>query len=147
MNNTLIPQRIYNKIVINSVCRLRNVHKNNKITTEMIINAIIYTLDFLEIDENYEIEDDLILIVEEKYNLIPDQEKESLRQANKMYNKIVSGSTGISIPVSCNSSNLEEDWQPTNYSKSYEKKKADWEDIQDRIDNIRNKYEQMVHNH
>jgi len=123
------------------------VHKNNKITTEMIINAIIYTLDFLEIDENYEIEDDLILIVEEKYNLIPDQEKESLRQANKMYNKIVSGSTGISIPVSCNSSNLEEDWQPTNYSKSYEKKKADWEDIQDRIDNIRNKYEQMVHNH
>lgn len=149
MTSIQVSSKIYNKIVFQSVCRLRNVHKNRKVTSEIIIDAIIYTLDYLDVNEDYEIEDELILLIEEKYNLPPDQEKESLRQANNMFNKIVSGvlipnNIKQNISFGCNEE-IEEDWKPKSYSKSYEKKKKDWDEIQDRIDLIKNRYECMVH--
>lgn len=130
----------YNQIITNSVSGLRGSYKNKKISSEIIIDSIMNSLDYLDINPEYEISDELISHVEKKYYTIPDQEKESLRRANYNFDKIVSGV--ITIPSHDTDEQKEYIWEPK-ICKSYERKKMEWENIQDRVDNIRNRYEEM----
>jgi hypothetical protein len=111
--------------------------KGKKISTEIIINA----LDNLDCPDDFEITDELIARIAVLYKQfkqpvkVVDAEKESLRLANKKFNENVKGIIETTVDD-------DDDWVPI--SNSDNKTKQDWEAIQNKLDLINNKFEEMT---
>jgi hypothetical protein len=126
-------------IVSNSLKILRNQFKNKKITSANIIQV----LDNMDgIDDDFEITDEIIDTIFILYKKPPDpvdEETQSLRLANKKFNQNVKGIIDLS---SKEDETNDDDWEPT--YKMDSKVKLEWDIIQDKLDKIKNKFEEMT---
>jgi hypothetical protein len=98
---------------------------------------IIDVLDGEDFDDyEFEITDELIEAIMSKYNMPIDYEQEALREANRIFNQNVKG-----IVQESNSSD-EDDWEPS--VSTDPKIKQEWDCIQDKLDIIKQRYDQMT---
>lgn len=116
--------------------------KAKKLTTEHIIECIMDAMDILDLDESCEIDDQLIQEVELKSKQrVLDGEEQMLRRANENYDRIVSQPIAI---TSASSKSSDDKW--TSYTSSYEKKKSEWELIQNKIELLHTRLEEALCN-
>ncbi len=123
-------------IISNAVNILRNRFKNKKISSKDIIE-VLDTMD--GIDDEFEITDeiiDTILILYKEPPKVTDEEARSLREANKKFNQNVKGIIDIKLE------DEEDDWIPI--SKVNDKTKQEWNKIQDKLDKIKTRFEEMT---
>ena len=98
---------------------------------------IIDVLDGEDFDDyEFEITDELIEAIMSKYNMPIDYEQEALREANRIFNQNVKG-----IVKESNSSD-EDVWEPS--VSTDPKIKQEWDCIQDKLDIIKQRYDQMT---
>lgn len=116
--------------------------KEKKLTTEHIIECIMDAMDQLDLDESYEIDDQLIQEVELKSKQrVVDGEEQMLRRANEFYDRIVAQPIAI---ISSSTKSSDDNW--TSYSSSYENKKSEWELIQNKIELLHTRLEEALRN-
>jgi len=89
-------------------------------------------------DYEFEITDELIDAILSKYNMPIDYEQEALREANRIFNQNVKGI----VQETNDSAEDEDDWQPSVSTSS--STQSEWERIQDKLDIINQRYEQMT---
>ena len=94
---------------------------------------IIHVLDNLETDEDFEITDELIEEIKTLFDAPVDYEKEALKEANKKFNKNVKG---IIDEI-----NEDDNWEPSVPVDTAARE--EWERIQDKLDIINNRYQEM----
>ena len=122
-------------MIVDKAVRILRRHKK-KITEKDIIDV----LDGEDFDEyEFEISDELIEAIMSKYNMPIDYEQEALREANRIFNQSVKGI------VQDSNSDEEDDWEPSVSTDS--KSKQDWDHIQDKLDMIKQRYDQMTNTH
>ena len=116
------------------VRRLRAL-KKKKITDQ----DIIAILDLAEFDDfDFEITDELLEDIMSTYNMPVDHEKEALVEANRIFNQSVKG-----IQAAAEADDDEDDdWEPV--SQVNAKAKDDWEKIQNKLDMLKSRYEDMT---
>jgi hypothetical protein len=97
---------------------------------------IIHVLDNLDTDEDFEITDELIEEIKTLFNAPIDHEKEALKEANRRFNQNVKGIITQELDDD------DDDWVPSAPVDEDAKKK--WDEIQDKLDVIKNRYEEMT---
>ncbi len=126
-------------IVSSAVKILRNQYKNKKISSETVIKV----LDNMDgIDDDFEITDEIIDEILAAYKKPPDpvdEEKLSLQLANKRFNQNVKGIIDITKDDDVDE---DDDWVPSVAIDT--KTQLEWEKIQDKLDKIKNKFEEMT---
>ncbi len=95
---------------------------------------IIDVLDNLDTDEDFEISDELIEQVRILFNAPIDYEKEALKEANRKFNQNVKGIITQELYD-------DDDWVP---SAPIDEDAKKWEEIQDKLDVIKNRFEEMT---
>lgn len=134
----MIPDKARPKLIKLAVKTLQ-ASKNTKLSTEYVVECIMDAMDHMDLDDTCEIDDALIVEVEEKAKqkeVIT--EEVLLERANTEYDRIVS--QPIHIKPTRHSS--DDDW--ASYTGSYERKKNEWEHIQNKIDMLHKRLEQAI---
>lgn len=135
----MIPDKARLKLIKLAVKTIQ-ASKATKLSTEYVVECIMDAMDHMGLDDSCEIDDALICEVEEKAKQkVVLTEEVLLARANNEYDRIVSQP----IPIKPAKDTSDDDnW--ASYTGSYERKKNEWEHIQDKIDMLHKRLEQAI---